>query len=166
MEAVWQFEIIINIFFQHLGAWLLLPMKGVSFLGRPEFFLLVIPAFYWCFDSRNGLRLGMMLMATASVNLLLKLVFQSPRPYWIDRRVEAFAIEVNFGMPSGHSQIAMAMWGYLSRLYAQVKWLFIVATAIILLTGVSRIYLGVHFGRGIPHLGILPFRANYLAPGE
>ena len=114
-------------------------MKGISSLGQAEFFLLVIPAIYWCVDSKNGLRLGLMLMVTSSVNGLLKLVFQQPRPFWLDNSVAALTTEPSFGMPSGHSQNAMAIWGYLSRVYRQYKWLLPVVVGVIILTGVSRI---------------------------
>ncbi len=145
MDVLWQFEILINVFFQHLGNWLLLPMKAISFLGQEEFFLVVMPAIYWCVDSRNGLRLGLMLMATTCVNGWLKLAFHHPRPYWLDQRVSALATEASFGMPSGHSQSAIAMWGYLSRIYRQNKTILYLAAGVIFLTGISRIYLGVHF---------------------
>jgi hypothetical protein len=82
---------------------------------------------------------------TSSLNGWLKLLFQHPRPYWLDKRVVALATDPAFGMPSGHSQNAMAMWAYLSRLYQHKKWLFLAAIGIIFLTGVSRIYLGIHF---------------------
>lgn len=145
MDAIWQFEIWINVFFQQLGTWLLLPMKAISFLGQEEFFLLVMPAIYWCVNARNGLRLGLMLMATTCVSGWLKLAFHHPRPYWLDQRVSALATEASFGMPSGHSQSAMAMWGYLSRIYRRNKTILSLAVAVIFLTGLSRIYLGVHF---------------------
>ena len=144
MDAIWQYQVAITLFFQALGNWLILPMKAISFLGQEEFFLVVMPAIYWCIDAGLGLRLGVMLVVTSATNGWLKMIFQAPRPYWFDRRVSAFAIETSFGMPSGHSQSAMAMWGLMAwaRRYRWLGWL---AGGVIFLTGISRIYLGVHF---------------------
>jgi membrane-associated phospholipid phosphatase len=144
METFWQFEIAINLFFQVLGSWLLLPMKAVSFLGQEEFYLLLFPAIYWCLDSGVGVRLIVMMVLSHSINVWIKIAAQFPRPYWIDPQVKALAVEASFGMPSNHSQSAMALWGGLARIW-QKRWLLIVAIAVIVLTGISRIYLGVHF---------------------
>lgn len=144
MEAFWQFEIAINLFFQSLGDWLLLPMKAVSFLGQEEFYLILFPAIYWCLDSGAGVRLIVMMVLSHSINIWIKVATQFPRPYWIDPHVKAFAIETSFGMPSNHSQSAMALWGGLARIWRK-RWLLIVSIAVIILTGISRIYLGVHF---------------------
>jgi membrane-associated phospholipid phosphatase len=144
MEAFWQFEIAINLFFQALGSWLLLPMKAVSFLGQEEFYLILFPAVYWCLDSGAGVRLIVMMVLSHSINIWIKVAVQFPRPYWIDPQVKAFAVETSFGMPSNHSQSAMALWGGLARIWRK-RWLLIVAVTVIALTGISRIYLGVHF---------------------
>jgi membrane-associated phospholipid phosphatase len=144
MDMIWQIEIAITLFFQALGHWLTLPMQAISFLGQEEFFLVMMPAIYWCMDAGMGLRLGIMLIATNSLSCWLKVVIQWPRPYWVDHRVAALAIEPTFGMPSGHSQSAVAMWGLFAQLRGSKRW-WILAIVIAGLTGLSRIYLGVHF---------------------
>lgn len=144
MDGFWQIQIALNLALQSLGAWLLLPMQAVSFLGQEEFFMLVLPVFYWCVDSGAGLRLGVMLVLTNSLNGWLKVLFAQPRPFWIDRRVAALAIEGSFGLPSGHSQSAITMWG-MAAWSQRRRWLVILAICVVILTGVSRIYLGMHF---------------------
>jgi membrane-associated phospholipid phosphatase len=144
MEMIWQVGVAITLFFQALGSWLLLPMKAVSFLGQEEFFLMMLPAIFWCVDAGAGLRLGMMLVLTNGLNIWLKFAFQAPRPYWFDTRVIALANEPTFGMPSGHAQNAVALWGLTAWLMRK-RWLWVVAGVVMLLTGLSRIYLGVHF---------------------
>jgi membrane-associated phospholipid phosphatase len=144
MDIIWQFEIGITLFFQALGRWLTLPMQGISFLGQEEFFLVVMPAIYWCIDAGLGLRLGVMLISTSSLSGWLKMAIGHPRPYWFDRRVAALASEPSFGMPSSHAQNAMAMWGLMARLRGGRGW-WALAILVVALTGISRIYLGVHF---------------------
>ncbi len=144
MDAIWHFEVSITLFFQALGSWLTLPMKAFTFLGQEEFFLAVVPAIYWCLDAGLGLRLGVMLVATTSLNCWLKLAFQQPRPYWYDRRVAALVGEATFGMPSAHAQTTAAMWGLLAWEGKRASWV-VLAVLLALLIGISRIYLGVHF---------------------
>jgi len=148
VESLLQFEIEISLFFQSLGGWLQLPMAFFSFLGTENFFLLIIPALYWCMDAVLGLRIGIMLMLTGWLNSLLKMVFLSPRPYWFDSRVTPHAAETSFGLPSGHSQNSAAVFGLLG-ISLRKRWAVWLAAFFILMIGLSRIYLGVHFTRDV-----------------
>jgi membrane-associated phospholipid phosphatase len=125
-------------------AWLAAPMKFFTFLGSEEFFLLVMPVLYWCVDAGLGLRLAVILITSDGFNHLLKLAFHLPRPYWVDTHVRALAAEASYGLPSGHAQNAVAVWGFVA---AQMKrrWAWIAALALIGLISLSRVYLGVHF---------------------
>jgi hypothetical protein len=69
-----------NIFFQNLGTWLKTPMEIFSFFGTEYFFLLLLPALYWCLDAGTGIRVGVILLLSTSLNDALKLVFHGPRP--------------------------------------------------------------------------------------
>lgn len=148
MDSLLQFEVEISLLFQALGSWLLLPMKFFTFLGTENFFLLVIPALYWCIDSILGLRIGVMLMLTGWFNSLLKIIFLSPRPYWFDARVLPYSSETSFGVPSGHAQNSAAVFG-LFGVSLRKRWAVWVSAALILMVGLSRIYLGVHFTRDV-----------------
>jgi membrane-associated phospholipid phosphatase len=134
----------INILLQNLGLWLLPAMKFFSFLGSEYSFILIIPAVYWCFNSSLGIRLGLCLIFTNSINSVLKIAFHLPRPYWMDSRVIAYTSEPTFGFPSGHAQKAASVWGMLgfnlrNRL---AVW---AAGFLIFMIGLSRLYLGAHF---------------------
>ncbi len=134
----------VNLFFQSLGIWLAGLMKAISFLGQEEFVMLFLPAIYWCWDSVLGFRLGSILMLSNGLNSVLKLLFHAPRPYWINPEVKAFSGETSFGLPSGHAQNAVALWGRLAVALRR-KWATWLAVILILLIGISRLYLGVHF---------------------
>jgi membrane-associated phospholipid phosphatase len=130
--------------FQTLGARLNPPMQLLSFLGNDLFFLLVAPVIFWSIDAALGLRLGLFLMVSASVNEALKLILHSPRPYWISNRVSALSSETSFGIPSGHAQNSVVVWGTLAH-HIHKSWAWIAAIALIFLIGISRTYLAVHF---------------------
>jgi membrane-associated phospholipid phosphatase len=144
MENLWQVEIQFTLFLQGLGLWLEAPMKAVTSFGQEEFFLVVMPAIYWCFDSMLGFRVGLMLSITNMTNHFFKVVFHGARPYWLDRNVQALIRETSFGIPSGHAQNATSMWGLLTTSVRR-SWVKVFVVALIFLIGLSRIYLGVHF---------------------
>jgi membrane-associated phospholipid phosphatase len=150
MEKILNLGITWNIFLQSLGSWLKAPMEIFSFFGTEYFFLLLLPALYWCIEANTGLRVGIILLLSTSVNDTLKMAFHGPRPYWISTDVIGYASETSFGVPSGHAQIAVGVWGMLA---ASIRkwWGWLIAILIILLIGISRLYLGVHF----PHDVIL-----------
>jgi hypothetical protein len=144
MEWLWNAEIDIVVFFQSLGGWLAAPMRLASLLGDEEFFLLLMPVLYWCISAVLGVRVGFILLLSANLNYILKLVFHGPRPYWYSSHVLALSAEPTFGMPSGHAQNAVAVWGLLATALRR-RWAWAVASALIVTIGLSRIYLGVHF---------------------
>lgn len=141
-------ELIVNLFFQNLGNWLEAPMQAITFLGNELFFLLIMPALYWSIDPMTGFRAGMMLIISGGLNSSLKMLFHSPRPFWIDSQVKAMASETSFGLPSGHSQNSAAIWGVMAASLRK-KWAWITALVIIISVGISRLYLGVHFVRDV-----------------
>jgi membrane-associated phospholipid phosphatase len=144
MDLILQAGIAFIVAFQGLGNWLALPMRFFTFLGSEEFFLLVFPALYWSINAGLGVRVGAILLISNGLNDMLKLVFSGPRPYWFSSQVKALAFETSFGVPSGHAQNAVATWGTLAA-YIKRPWAWVIALALILLVGLSRIYLGVHF---------------------
>jgi glycerophosphoryl diester phosphodiesterase/membrane-associated phospholipid phosphatase len=125
------------------AGWLTPVLQVITFLGDEEFYLLIFPILYWAISRKLGVRLGIMLLVTAGVNGLLKLVFTTPRPAFLDPSLE-LAPETSFGLPSGHAQNAAAIWGLLAASLkawpARVALLLLIAAI-----GWSRIHLGAHF---------------------
>jgi membrane-associated phospholipid phosphatase len=124
--------------------WLYSPMQFFTFLGSEEFFLLILPALYWCIDSRLGMRVGMILLFSGGINDALKLALHGPRPYWVSSAVKALTAETSFGVPSGHAQHAVGVWGILAA-GVRRPWAWAAAVFIMLMIGLSRPLLGVHF---------------------
>lgn len=148
MEIVTQFESSVTYFLQGLGDWLLPVMTAITWLGSEDFYILVLTLIYWCFNTTVGLRIGLILMLSNSVNGVLKILAHSPRPYWVDPQVTAFSTEKSFGLPSGHTQNATSVFGIISASLRR-KWVWVAAVVIIFLMGLSRIYLGVHYLRDV-----------------
>lgn len=128
---------------QNIGGLTML-MKALTLAGNEEFFLLLIPLVYWCFDARTGVRLGLLVLLCDSLCFLAKLAFHAPRPYWIDARVQPLATDSSYGLPSSHAQNAVAVWFFLAGLKRKT-WAWLAAALVVLLISLSRVYLGVHF---------------------
>ncbi|MEN6409577.1 MAG: hypothetical protein ABFD44_07700 [Anaerolineaceae bacterium] len=80
MEALWNFEITITLFLQSLGTWLAEPMRWITSMGSESFYMLIMPAIYWCVDSALGLRMGLILMFSTAFNADFKLLSHGARP--------------------------------------------------------------------------------------
>lgn len=144
MEPIYQNGIALILAFQALGTWLTPPMQFFTFLGSQEFLLLILPVVYWSVDAGMGARIGAVLLITGGLNDVFKLAFHGPRPYWFSDQVKALTFEPTFGAPSGHAQISVGIWGLMAA-YIKRPWAWAVAIFLILMVGLSRIYLGVHF---------------------
>ena len=133
---------------QSLGTWLKVPMVAFSFLGTENFFLLVLPLIYWCIDARLGMQVGFILLSSIHVNSLFKLWFAGPRPYWVNSKVTPYLAETTFGIPSGHAQNAVGVWGMIAS-GIRKPWAWALAVMLMFFIGFSRLYLGVHFPHDI-----------------
>ena len=113
-----------------------------AFLGQEEFFLIAPPAIYWLYNKQVGRRLVYLLMLGAWTNEALKNLFRLPRPPLEIALVE----EVGYGLPSGHAQLGVLLWGYAGwTLRRTVRWLPALVLWVIASISFSRLYLGVHY---------------------
>jgi membrane-associated phospholipid phosphatase len=143
MDALQQFGISLIQVLQTLSPSLDGVMNFFTFLGRVEFYLLVIPFIYWSIDKRLGIRTILVLLAVDIAGTAFKLLFHQPRPYWI-KDLQPLSEETSYGIPSTHASDSMAVGGYLAY-RARKAWLWVVMGITIFFIGLSRLYLGVHF---------------------
>lgn len=102
-------------------------------------------------DKKTALVFCLNLVIVALFNLLLKNIFVRTRPELIN-----IITESGYSFPSGHSSIAVAFYGYLIYLInkeSNNKIIKIVGTILlsilIILIGLSRVYLGVHYASDV-----------------
>ena len=144
MEGMLNWGIEVVLWFQKFSPGLDSVFKGLTFLGNQEFYLLFMPLVYWCVNRHTGAKLFIVLLCSAYLNGIAKVIVNQPRPFNYDPRVKPIVHAMGGGLPSGHTQNTVAMWGYLTcRIKKRLFWLL----ACLLLIGIplSRIYLGVHF---------------------
>jgi membrane-associated phospholipid phosphatase len=144
MTPILEWGIPIISWFQSLSEGLQPIMKFFTFLGTENFYLLVLPILLWCVDIGIGLRVGLILLTSSSINSMLKLTLGWPRPYWVSDKIRAFSAETSFGAPSGHAQNALVLWGRMASMIKS-KLGMTIFVLLILLISISRLYLGVHF---------------------
>ena len=113
----------------------------ISLAGYPTFLILFISFGYFYWSPARFSRIAMMLFISALINTFLKDFFQDPRPA-IELMLDP-KVGTTYGWPSGHSQIAVTLWGLLAY-ELKNKWITIGAISTILLIAFSRMYLGVH----------------------
>jgi len=147
MDGIYQFGIALIQWLQQMSPGLDGFMKAVTFLGKIEFYIIFIPILYWCVDQKLGLRVLFILILTDVPGSSLKQLLHEPRPYWLGG-VKGLAKETSYGIPSTHSSSPMAVWGLIASTVKK-SWLWTFSILLILLIGLSRLYLGVHFPQDV-----------------
>ncbi|MBI3158897.1 MAG: phosphatase PAP2 family protein [Chloroflexi bacterium] len=116
-----------------------------TFLGKADFYILIMPALIWLYDYRLGIRMGVVLLLNGWVNDVFKLLFAAPRPYWADPAVQTYGeAETTFGIPSGHAQLPASIYG-LFAVTLRRRWATVAAALLVFLIGFSRVALGLHY---------------------
>lgn len=123
----------------HLDAF----FRAITSLGGGEIYILLLPVFFWCVDTGLGAHAGFIFLLSSYLANGLKDLFQQPRPFQIDPTVK-LDDATGYGLPSFHALEATVMWGMFA-IWLKKAWFWVLAVAMMLLIGFSRIYLGVHF---------------------
>lgn len=144
MDAIWQWGLeFIRAVQMASSPALDLIFKAITFLGEEDFFMLLLPLLLWCVDFAVGTRLAIVFLLSTYANDGLKTLFADPRPFELDQAVGLHDAE-GYGLPSGHSQSAVVVWGTLAAAFRKA-WMWVAAILLMVAIGFSRIYLGVHF---------------------
>lgn len=137
--------------------------KAITFLASPLFLIILSIILFFIFKNKKyGLLSLINLIIVTLVNQILKFIFVRPRPFeWM------LIEETGYSFPSGHAMVSMGFYGMLIFLIWQTnitktkkKIWTIILTIIILLIGISRMYLGVHYASDI--IGGFTLSLSYL----
>lgn len=150
-------------------------MEAVSFMGTTYMLLLTILLLIGGLNFRKGFLILNIVGWGVLIMLGAKTYFDYPRPLGVDSTLENFGREqtkedfrnlqpegffsifsqelliksraseiARHGLPSGHVMIITAAWFGMALLFRN-KWLYIFSVALVVLTVVSRMYLGMHY---------------------
>lgn len=135
---------------QSVGApWLDRVAFAVTQLGSEFAYIGLLVVIYLAIDASAGRTIGLAVLGGYYLNQHAKAFFDTARPYVLHPellRGGTAAAETGPGsaFPSGHAQSAATFWGLAAALTRR-RWFTVLAVAVVLLVGTSRIYLGVHW---------------------
>jgi membrane-associated phospholipid phosphatase len=142
---------------EHRDGGLLPLFQLASFMGEVEGYVLIVTLIYVAFDKSLAVRLGALALLAMVLNHVLKILVKNPRPFlaegthfenWAVTAQRAHELATEYSTPSGHAMAAAAFYGYL-LLRTRQRWTKAAAAAAIVVIGVSRPYLGVHYAEDI-----------------
>ena len=130
-------------------------MYLVSIFGEELMLVAILGFFYWCWNKRMGISVGLGLLTASVWNPMVKNIALRLRPYMVHdnirylKKVDAKAdimdvASQGYSFPSGHSANSSATYlGAARQLKKKVFW--VIAVVLTLLVGISRFTLGVHY---------------------
>jgi len=136
-------------------------IKFITFLGSATVVIgITVICLLFIKNKKIGLFMSIDLITITIFQYILKAIFKRSRPVGIN-----LIEETSYSFPSGHSLTAMAFYGFIIYLLYKSnlkykKICIIVLSILILLIGLSRVYLGVHYITDV--LGGFTFSLFYL----
>jgi membrane-associated phospholipid phosphatase len=121
-------------------------MNSITLLASAS--IAIAALIYWCSDKKKGRFAFAAFCFSNIISQTVKNICCVYRPWIRDSRIHPYAAAkskaTGYSFPSGHSESAASAYGAIAYGYRKnriLKWLLIV---LILLVGISRVYLGVH----------------------
>ena len=120
----------------------------ITFLGGEASVIVLFALNFWCLDKQLAYDIGFSFFSSATVIQNIKITARVPRPFVRDTTLKpveaALGGATGFSFPSGHTQTSTSVFAPCAVRYRKRIWLSIICVIMILLTGFSRLYLGVH----------------------
>ncbi|GAB5492589.1 MAG: hypothetical protein Phog2KO_28040 [Phototrophicaceae bacterium] len=135
-------------FQEHRTAWMELMVQILDQMGYDLGYVALFGLIFWAISKRHGIRLVFALIIIGIVSFALKDIMMRPRPYAVSDLVRPVFEADGYGIPSGHTSLAVMIWGYIA-LWLRKGWVWVLAVAYMLLQGVGRMIAGVHYPQDI-----------------
>ena len=130
----------------------------ITELGDEKAYLVFVPFIYFLVDRKTGWQLFCALILSSLTVISLKNILKLPRPPKYLWKVPVRG----YGFPSGHATVSATFWSYLALKIRKV-WFFIFAFVMVILVGLSRIFLGVHYVRDVIGGYVIGILIGYVA---
>ena len=133
-------EILINQFLQSFSTPTLnLFFKLITYFGHPIVWMLLAAWYFWVGKEKKSFMVASTILFVGFIAGGLKELIARPRP----EGLLPISTDEGFSFPSGHATLTSAFFGfYEKKLKRKIKWIMF---ALVILTAISRIYLGVHY---------------------
>lgn len=155
MNTLKTLEESITIFLQaHLSETMISFLKVMANFGDEAALIVIIGFLYWCYDKKTGKKLILYLSIANIFYPMIKNVVKRVRPYMVNDKIQCFkpaydgdAYDITvqgYSFPSGHMVNCACVYGEMFKRYLN-KILRVLIVVLIILVGLSRICLGVHY---------------------
>ena len=143
-------ELVYEVFSKHIISNRLTAIVNfITNLGGVIYFIIIaIASLILIKNKKIGFGMSLSIGLSALINKIVKHLVQRPRPDESFRLIE----ETGYSFPSGHSATSMAFYGFMIYLIdkniknkALKISLIAILSLLIILIGLSRVYLGVHY---------------------
>lgn len=118
---------------------------AVTMLGEEYFYIVMLAIVFWCIDKRYGYKLSFAFLFSGVINGVVKSIVLAKRPIGVEG-IRSLRVETATGtsFPSGHTQ---NITSFLVSLMKKLNraWVYAIGCILILLVGISRLYLGLHW---------------------
>jgi membrane-associated phospholipid phosphatase len=94
---------------------------------------------------RIALELFIITILSLGVAFVFKVLFHMPRPYVIDPSVIQYDTDGGWGLPSAHALMSVVLLGWIAIRHPKSHVLMWGSLVLVILIGLSRVYLGVHY---------------------
>lgn len=144
---------LVQLLADHRDAFLTNFSLAAAFIGGVQGYILLVMFLYVAWNKRLAIRLAFVVLAALSLNDLVKMILRNPRPFiaqgtwskkWAVSAKSARELATEYSTPSGHATAAGSFYGYLYG-FTRNRAVRVMAVLAILLIGLSRPYLGVHY---------------------
>lgn len=94
---------------------------------------------------RIALELIIIVIASLAATYVLKIIFHASRPYAVDPAVIMYDKDSGWGLPSAHALMSTVILGWIAIRHPRSHIVLWGAAILVILIGISRVYLGVHY---------------------
>ncbi len=165
-EKIMLWEINFIVWLQSLGqegSLLYVLNRIFTFFGEELVIAAVFCVFYWAFDKKTAVYLGLAACASCSLNCVIKNIVQRPRPWTASNQVKILKPVDGFSFPSGHSQNGAFLYFSFAD-YFKKKVFYVLATVMTILIMFSRNYLGAHYATDVLVGAVLGIFCAFVIP--